>query len=279
MTARVDRVARALDVRVVEQLVGGHFGAYHVQTAAGEQAVLKVLPDWTELALDKVQAAVGLVARLRRGGYPAPRFLDVGVVGADVYTVQEYVTGTVPNGLTATTARQLVQLWRTQADAAPPADGQWGKALVARARSGRDLRSASGDPRIHAVLDRVLEVADAADPGAFRGDDIVHGDFHPGNLLVRDGRIAAVFDWEEARAGDARADLVRLYAAAATWEAPGSAVLALLRKELDDTTPPDIRLPIGAEIAVHHLRYGLFARPDELDWVLREARILLSGQG
>ncbi|MEQ7125794.1 aminoglycoside phosphotransferase family protein [Actinopolymorpha sp. B11F2] len=277
MTERVNHIADALDLQVVEQLAGGYFGAFHIHTTAGACAVLKVLPAWPELALDKVQCAVGLVALLRERGYPAPRYLDVGVVDADVYTVQEYLSGSVPDRLTPTTASELVRLWRTHEGAAPPAaDNQWGRALIARVQRGEELRSATKDPQVLAVLDRALEVAAAADPEVFRVGDIVHGDFHLGNLLVGDGGIAAVFDWEGARAGDSRADLLRMYAVAATWERADSEVVALLRKELDDTTPSDVRLPIGAEIAVEHLRYGLFARPSEMDWVLREARILLS---
>ena len=278
MTERMHQVADAVGVRVVEQLAGGYFGAFRVETAAGAHAVLKVLPDWPNLVLDNVRDAVDLVARLRERGYPAPRYFEVGVVGGDVYTLQEYVAGAVPEGLTTATARELVRLWRGHEGAAPPvADSPWGRALIARVLRGKELRSVSDDPRVLAVLDRALEVAATTDPAVFRVGDIVHGDFHPGNLLVRDGRIAAVFDWEEARAGDSRADLLRAYASAATWLGKESAVLAPLRKELDTTTPPEVWLPIGADIAVHHLRFGLLARPAELDWVLREAAILLSG--
>ena len=36
---------------------------------------------------------------------------------------------------------------------------------------------------------------------------LLHGDYWPGNLLWRDGRLAAVLDWEDARLGDPLADL------------------------------------------------------------------------
>jgi aminoglycoside phosphotransferase (APT) family kinase protein len=47
---------------------------------------------------------------------------------------------------------------------------------------------------------------------AARGPDVIallHLDFHPMNVLVADGRISAVLDWANARAGDPRADLAR----------------------------------------------------------------------
>jgi aminoglycoside phosphotransferase (APT) family kinase protein len=36
---------------------------------------------------------------------------------------------------------------------------------------------------------------------------LLHGDFWPGNLLWRDGRIAAVLDWEDAAVGDPMSDV------------------------------------------------------------------------
>lgn len=36
---------------------------------------------------------------------------------------------------------------------------------------------------------------------------LLHGDFWPGNVLWRDGQLAAVIDWEDAALGDALADL------------------------------------------------------------------------
>jgi aminoglycoside phosphotransferase (APT) family kinase protein len=37
--------------------------------------------------------------------------------------------------------------------------------------------------------------------------NLLHGDFWPGNILYRDGRIVAVIDWEDAKTGDPLADL------------------------------------------------------------------------
>jgi aminoglycoside phosphotransferase (APT) family kinase protein len=39
---------------------------------------------------------------------------------------------------------------------------------------------------------------------------ILHGDFWPGNVLWRDGRLVGVVDWEEAAFGDAMADLANI---------------------------------------------------------------------
>jgi aminoglycoside phosphotransferase (APT) family kinase protein len=44
-----------------------------------------------------------------------------------------------------------------------------------------------------------------------RGDRLIHLDFHPANIIVADGRIAALIDWTNARAGDPRFDIARTY--------------------------------------------------------------------
>ena len=41
---------------------------------------------------------------------------------------------------------------------------------------------------------------------------VVHGDYRLGNMIVRDGRIAAVLDWEMGAIGDPRADVGYLLA-------------------------------------------------------------------
>lgn len=52
----------------------------------------------------------------------------------------------------------------------------------------------------------------------FASTTLLHGDMWPGNLLVRDGRLVGILDWEDARLGDplidiaiARLDLAWLY--------------------------------------------------------------------
>jgi aminoglycoside phosphotransferase (APT) family kinase protein len=39
---------------------------------------------------------------------------------------------------------------------------------------------------------------------------VLHGDYWPGNVLWRDGRLVAVIDWEEAAFGDPMADLANI---------------------------------------------------------------------
>ncbi|MEZ4520530.1 MAG: phosphotransferase [Thermomicrobiales bacterium] len=108
-------------------------------------------------------------------------------------------------------------------------DGQeMGRALL-----GGDFLAAEGGAafgRLQARLHRVEPPADLAHaldwpvPEAYPerlravllqttgpGDRLVHLDFHPGNVLVNEGRISGLIDWTNARRGDPRFDLARTY--------------------------------------------------------------------
>jgi len=52
------------------------------------------------------------------------------------------------------------------------------------------------------AADRASEMLDADDSSQF-----VHGDFHPGNVLYRDGQVAAVLDFDSARSAPVVVDL------------------------------------------------------------------------
>lgn len=64
------------------------------------------------------------------------------------------------------------------------------------------------------VLDRLHERS-AGLPGL--PQQVVHADFRAANLLVRDGQITGVLDFEEARVGAAVADLARATCLLGTW--------------------------------------------------------------
>lgn len=55
--------------------------------------------------------------------------------------------------------------------------------------------------RIRAALEKVWPIPNLAAPA------LLHGDFWPGNLLWRAGKLVAVIDWEDAEVGDPLADL------------------------------------------------------------------------
>jgi len=65
------------------------------------------------------------------------------------------------------------------------------------------------DDRTRKLLDRVHEIG-RAEPGGMAGDDLVHLDFHTGNVLTDAGRITGIVDWDGIGRGDRRFALVTL---------------------------------------------------------------------
>ena len=272
-----ERAAERLGLTIERRLDGGVFGAILVRTAGAGRAVLKLLPDWESLSLAAVTEAAAAADRLRDRGYPIPAVLDLGLVEGTVFTLQEYVPGEVPDRITEPVAGRLVELWELHRGAAPQADGGWARRLADEIEGGTELRPRLTDPRAVAVLDRVLAVGRTADTAGFRTGDVVHGDFHTGNVLVDDhGRLAAVIDWEGTRAGDARFDLVRLWTGGASVDAFEPAASALVKDRAEAAVPAEIWRFCGARIALDHLRFATFVDPESWPWVLREAGLLLA---
>jgi hypothetical protein len=67
---------------------------------------------------------------------------------------------------------------------------------------------ATYSPRSARLLEHIHAVG--ADGSAMIGDDLVHFDFHPGNVLTENGELTGVVDWDGATRGDRHLDLVTL---------------------------------------------------------------------
>jgi aminoglycoside phosphotransferase (APT) family kinase protein len=84
-------------------------------------------------------------------------------------------------------------------------------------------------------------------------ETIVHWDFTPDNVLVRDGRVSGVIDWEGVRAGDPAFDLVTL-----AFYAPGTPLLEDELSGLDS----GLRAVYQAHLCVRQAEWSL-RRHDE----------------
>jgi aminoglycoside phosphotransferase (APT) family kinase protein len=169
--------------------------------------------------------AAAVTARLRELGYPAPRYVQV---EAD-WALQEELPGEplepwVP--LSDAVAPQLLSLLEMHGEAFPvAAPGSWRRVVAASVLSGARSYLRLATLRDHSDRSRELLTRCQEAVGRF-GDRvpeaaaIVHWDFTPDNVLVRDGRVSGVIDWEGVRAGDPAFDLVTL-----AFYAPGTPVL------------------------------------------------------
>ena len=72
------------------------------------------------------------------------------------------------------------------------------------------------DARTAALVEEIEAFGARVDPEDFRARDIIHWDFHLGNLLAQEGRLSAVVDTDFCAIGDAAFDLVALALSSST---------------------------------------------------------------
>jgi aminoglycoside phosphotransferase (APT) family kinase protein len=151
-----------------------------------------------ELALLRIVRAHGVAA-------PEPYLVDEsGEIFPTPVLVVEFVEGETdlaPADLVGYVGRAVAELAKIHAIEASPelAFLPWqGRGFGERPAR---LDVAMGEDRIRDALESAWPIAQA------NRSVLLHGDFWPGNLLWRDGQLAAVIDWEDARVGDPLADL------------------------------------------------------------------------
>jgi hypothetical protein len=257
-----------VSVEFVRQLPGGAVGAALVRLPSGELAVLSSWPPGSAARAGEVS---DLLDRLRVRGYPAPAYLAVVDCGDIVGVVQEFVVGTPPTTADLVLVQELLQLNDRQRSVLPAATGGLAELYLRSDGPGyclhEPLRRYSGETA--ALIERVRRVGEELPDSVGSGRDVVHGDFHLGNVLVGDGSgvVAGVVDWTGARGGDAGLDLVVLAFFLDHARAP-VAVRALVEERLHEVVEPDGWLAFTAHLALRQVDWAIRHHgPDEVaDW-------------
>ena len=227
----VDRINEITGVRLTLEgpCPGGEVGAAYVRWPDGRRSVLSQSRSHTGPLLDRARAA----------GVPTARHELCARIDGIRVVVQQRLPGRPPGTVDAPLVHGMIRLTDRLAglltdrpDVLTPdlyltSDGPG--FCLHRPLAEHSRRSAK-------LLDWVHDVGAAA-PTA-DGDDLVHLDFHPGNLLVDDGRITGVVDWDGAARGDRRLDLVTLQFTLG-WRAPHLA--PIVREQLTGAHPDRLR--------------------------------------
>ncbi len=214
---------RVLDrpVEAVDIIPEGHSGfTYWVCFPGGERAVLRLPPPGARIAGPADIPRQGRIMRaLSEAGLPVPRVLamsdEPAVDGRPFVLVEridgvriEQVVGTVPDEQLARSAVDVLKrlhalpLERTGIGGEDPMPlaGELKRWAWLMERAPQELTAHA--PRLGELLAR-------RQPPAQR-PTLVHGDYHYGNMLFRDGRVAGVLDWEIAQLGQPLLDLACL---------------------------------------------------------------------
>ena len=248
------------------ELPGGSNGVALVRRPNGSFAVLRLAPG---ALLDHERERVAHVRTLRVAGYPTPledepRLLADGTLAC----VTDFVHDAEAIAeLTDEVVDDLVALIELQILLAPAATG-WGEWLRRSLSEGFEDWSrparVRADPRCAGLAGRAVAHSKAAsalpEPG-----DLIHGDLHQGNLLIRGGRLAAVVDCGAVRSGDRRFDLVTALTIAATGP---TAIRQRLRAIVEASVPASTLTVYVAHHGVRVLDWALTYAPDQVQfWV------------
>jgi aminoglycoside phosphotransferase (APT) family kinase protein len=274
-TAEED-LADELGLDVIARLHGGERGAVEVRASDGATLVLKVFP------LDEADGlarALEVAARVRARGVPVPDPYWMGTTSRRAYTLQQRCDGAVPEVFEDAHAAQMLHFWAAHHDAVPEG-GDWPERAKRALLVGdielfavhEPVRAAGGEAA--ALLGEIIDVASSADPSVLRRTDAMHRDWHHRNLLVRGETVTAVIDWEAARAGDARLDLVLLtywtgvYAGSGVSREAHERVSAFTAARVE----PDARRALAALVALHQLWFVSALRPERLNETVTQVR-------
>jgi Phosphotransferase enzyme family len=270
---RAIRAAGGPSLTVRAPMREGAVGAFAVQRDDGTEWILTVDPP-RRLGEDGTpfDDALELMELARDWGVPVPRYdAVIPLPDGSVAVLQERVVGVPVTETTAALVDHVVGLAEVRRN------------LVAGTRfAGRGFNlflTTSGpgfchhDPLwVHSDATRALLVrieAVGADCGdVLTGADLVHLDYHLGNVLVHEDdhdRVAAIVDWGGARAGDLAVDLAILRFDL-SWRAPGIGldVEQRLRNEIDDAT----FLQVWAHASLRLVDWAIRHHPQDVDhWV------------
>lgn len=195
-------------------------GALRVQLGGTDSGVLKVWPRVRPNQLDEALRTQRVVEDMRRRGYPTPACLGVGATATHVWHLMEFVDATPASEPTLSLVEQLMEIAELQAGQATETYDHWSYAwrLATGQEHGHDLdpslTAAVGElPRYSSDVSTLIErlrlmCADTPRPPV--GPDMVHADFTPANVLVRDGAVVAVVDIGNAGSGTRATDLITL---------------------------------------------------------------------
>lgn len=234
----------------------GQIGACYVRWTDGHRSVLTCVPA-DRLAC--AQRAAELTAIARAAGVPAPYYELVAELPSVTAIVQELLPGTAPATVTPRTVQHMVELnSRMRGLLTGRADLPPASLFLRTDGPGFCLHSPmAGYDRRTARLLAEIEEAGTGLPEHLAGDDLVHFDFHPENVLVDPaGAVTGVVDWDGAARADGTLDLMTLrFDLARRAPELGRRVAGLLR----DSAAAEIRLACWAHMSLRLV-----------DWAIRE---------
>ena len=180
------------EVTLLSRLPGGvNAGAMRVQLAGRANAVLKAVPRAHPNHLDETLRAQRVVEHMRRRGYPTPAWLGVGATATHVWHLMDFVDAAPVPELTPSLVEQLMEIIELQSGQASEPYDHWSYAWRVATGQESAVAGLSGYSSVVSALVERLRLVCADVPPPREAPDMVHADFKPDNVLVRDGAVVA----------------------------------------------------------------------------------------
>ena len=155
-----------------------------------------------------------ILAAARERGLPVPAYDLIAELPDGIGIIQERLPGSPPSVVDRSLLEAMVELNERFAGLlAGRPDVPVQSMYLLESGQGFSLHGTLEryDDRTRRLLGWVHEVGRSAPEPAMRGDDLVHLDYHTGNVLTDDaGRLTGVIDWDGIGRGDRRFGLVTL---------------------------------------------------------------------
>jgi len=267
-------------LELLTRLSGGEVGAWSVRWPDGHEGVLTWAPPLPRgHPPGAFERSVALMELARAAGVPVARYEAVVPLPDDsVAIVQERIDGHVADVVTEALVDHAIELAEVRRGLLA------GSVWTAPAPELHLLHDGPGfclHGPLRAFNRDTADLLDAIEaigrrPSTERTTDLIHLDYHVGNLLVTDAepdRVAAVIDWGGARSGDLGIDLAIL-AFDLTWRAPGL-VQQRVEAHLRRTTDPDTFVRLWAHASMRLVDWAVRHYPHDVEhWVAVARRYL-----
>jgi hypothetical protein len=161
-------------------------------------------------SLSDLRRTAGVLDAARQHGLPVPQYQLLAEVPGGVGVVQERLPGRPPEVIDRPLLESMIAL--TERFTGLAADLPVPSMYLLESGPGFCLHESLEryDDRTRRMLEWVHEVGQD-EPSGMTGDDLVHLDFHTGNVLVDDaGELTGIVDWDGIGSGDRRFGLVTL---------------------------------------------------------------------
>ena len=272
----IDRLAAQTGVRLdlEGRSTGGQVGAAYVRWPDGHRSVLTWQPG---VSIHRARETARNVEFARAAGVPAPRYELVAHLDDEVAVVQELLPGRRPEFVDVRLVDDMLAVNRRLYGVLAGTDVTAIPLYLTESGPGFCLHEPlqAHNARSRRLLDWVHEVGRSVPP-TMTGDDLVHPDYQPDNVLVTDdGALAGVVDWDGAARGDARFAIVVMR----FFGPPGRVAPDVVRHidaAIDEALTSDELRPYWAALSLRLVDWSIrhFAAEDTERWLdLAESRI------